>query len=619
MRRQAKARTVTIFNRFGMRRGADRAPSGHRLAFPLALIATALGLLFAASPAFAERTFKCQITGTTPVTSEEIAAECNGAAGSAPDSGGLNAVTGITEDGSGNLWVAGNDGSNSFVNEFSSAGAWLHQNDGTGSWSGSPYVLDVTWGSGAGLIYAADSLADNLWGLNLDATYASVDLNDASLGSECCFIHPAVDNSGGSHDGDIYVGTTNQSTGAVARIDGADTPVNFTASESYISGNKITGTPDHGFGNIEDVAVDASGDVYVADEFKSEVDQFAPSGEFVRAYTGAELGLVHSVAIDPTNGHVLIGDSSHSKVREFTSTGTYLGSFRTVETPGLTFDSQALTVDSAGNAYVVDSTHNVIDVFGSFHFAQHTLSVIKAGSGGGTVASSPSGIECGSTCSAAFEETEEVTLTATANSGSSFTGWSGVAAEVNGCTTDPECVVTIPGSNTSLTASFAQNKPALSGEGAGALAQHTATLGGSVNPEGKNVTACKFEYGTTESYGSVANCAVPPGSGTKPVPVTAALSGLSPATTYHFRLVATNSGGTAQGTDHTFTTLADTCQTNSTLCPPPPPPPICANTPSLCPPPPPKPLLCKKGFKKHKVKGKFVCKKLKHRKKHHRK
>jgi len=53
------------------------------------------------------------------------------------------------------------------------------------------------------------------------------------------------------------------------------------------------------------------------------------------------------------------------------------------------------------------------------------LTVTKSGSGTGTVSSVPSGIACGSTCTAAFEVNRAVTLTATASSGSVFTGWNG--------------------------------------------------------------------------------------------------------------------------------------------------------------------------------------------------
>jgi subtilisin family serine protease len=97
--------------------------------------------------------------------------------------------------------------------------------------------------------------------------------------------------------------------------------------------------------------------------------------------------------------------------------------------------------------------------------------------------------------------------------------------------------------------------PSIARESASAVAQTSATLGASVNPNGGNVTACSFEYGPTSSYGNSAPCASLPGSGETPVSVSAAISGLSAGTTYHFRVLARSAGGTGAGADLTFTTL----------------------------------------------------------------
>lgn len=82
----------------------------------------------------------------------------------------------------------------------------------------------------------------------------------------------------------------------------------------------------------------------------------------------------------------------------------------------------------------------------------------------------------------------------------------------------------------------------------------TATATGQVNPNGL-ATTWYVEYGTTTSYGTK-TAAKSAGSGTTSVDVTAPLSGLTAGTTYHYRVVATNSSGTAQGSDGIFSTSA---------------------------------------------------------------
>jgi hypothetical protein len=98
-------------------------------------------------------------------------------------------------------------------------------------------------------------------------------------------------------------------------------------------------------------------------------------------------------------------------------------------------------------------------------------------------------------------------------------------------------------------------EPIVTTGAAASITNVSAQLTGSVNPNG-GATTCAFEYGTSESYGSEIACTANPGSGSSAVSVGAALKGLTPETTYHYRLKATNSGGEAKGAvDKTFTTL----------------------------------------------------------------
>ena len=84
----------------------------------------------------------------------------------------------------------------------------------------------------------------------------------------------------------------------------------------------------------------------------------------------------------------------------------------------------------------------------------------------------------------------------------------------------------------------------------------TATLNGSVNPNGQATTA-QFQYGLTASYGSTSSVLLSPNNGTGTQNVSASISGLSPGAVYHFRLTASNSGSTINGVDQILTTLSN--------------------------------------------------------------
>ena len=94
------------------------------------------------------------------------------------------------------------------------------------------------------------------------------------------------------------------------------------------------------------------------------------------------------------------------------------------------------------------------------------------------------------------------------------------------------------------------------------LGQSSASLTGTVNPNGQ-ATTYFFEYGTTTAYGTQTSPASV-GSGTTPVGVHQSIVGLSPNTTYHYRLVAQSSAGTTNGADQTLTT-ATTAQSQTVV------------------------------------------------------
>lgn len=98
------------------------------------------------------------------------------------------------------------------------------------------------------------------------------------------------------------------------------------------------------------------------------------------------------------------------------------------------------------------------------------------------------------------------------------------------------------------------NPPAVTTTAASNANRSSATLNGTVNPQGQ-ATTYYFRYGTTTSYGLQTSPASA-GSGTGVVAVNAQVSGLTADTTYHYQLVAQNSGGTSYGTDQTVITTS---------------------------------------------------------------
>jgi hypothetical protein len=87
-----------------------------------------------------------------------------------------------------------------------------------------------------------------------------------------------------------------------------------------------------------------------------------------------------------------------------------------------------------------------------------------------------------------------------------------------------------------------------------AVGAASAVLHALVDPN-RHKTGYWFEWGTTATYGTSTNLASA-GQGDQPVSVSNVVSGLQPATTYHFRVAAVNGDGITRGTDATFTTSA---------------------------------------------------------------
>ncbi len=123
-------------------------------------------------------------------------------------------------------------------------------------------------------------------------------------------------------------------------------------------------------------------------------------------------------------------------------------------------------------------------------------------------------------------------------------------AEVTGSIPDPN----LGNNSASVTTDVVPgpNPPVVNTGPATNVSESEAVLNGTANPGGIPGSAW-FEWGLTDSYG---NTTPPqPIAGSGPNTVSFGISGLNSNTTYHFRIVANNAGGTTHGGDLTFTTL----------------------------------------------------------------
>jgi DNA-binding beta-propeller fold protein YncE len=438
--------------------------------------------------------------------------------------------------------------------------------------TGAIYVSDS--GVGAILKFSSDGAATPTYTQDLTFTSPAQGTGPGQVGSFASAI--AVDPS--SHDllvadsGNKRLERFTSSGASVASFDGV-------ASESGSLGRPL------------DIAVGLSGTVYVADTNGEPV--FCCGISHLKVFTagGAAAGelaaaiMPSAVAIDPASGDIFVsGGSGNSEVRtvyNFRADGTPLG--HSSLAPGFTGGSfegevRGLAITGTGTAarlyalYAHDIYELEEETYGAPGveiLASRAIPAvaIEAPTALTSTSAHLSGkVAAGSEAASAFfeyssdgvnwtpapeqtvaagpgEQTVEADLTLLPN-----TSYSVRLVAKNGFHTVTSSVETF---DTLVSA------PSITDEHTGDREPTTATLFGKLNAFGL-YTTYHFEYGPTTAYGrrAPAGAEGPAGSSFVPRVYSRAISGLQPGTEYHFRLVATNSAGTTDGADATFTTPA---------------------------------------------------------------
>jgi hypothetical protein len=323
----------------------------------------------------------------------------------------------------------------------------------------------------------------------------------------------AVDNSGGASAGDVYVGDTGDAL--VSKFTSEGALVSSWGAGGQLDGSTATDGP---FGSIAGIAVNAGGTLMVLNE-SSRLFEFAQDGTFTTDF-GVERGTsANGLAVDSAGNFFKVnGDGS---VEAFTSSASDVGQVTESQSAaGLATDA------SSGDLYLSAGAE-----------AEH-----YSFTGTGTVSESGGG-----TCT--FAPVTPCPPTDAFGSGTLSRG--------TGIAVDPASanVYVADALANQIDVFVPAEVPEVKTEAASAVAPTSATLHGTVNPEGIALSSCQFEYRPQGSTGPgrTVPCEPTP-AGATAVAVSADISGLERATQYNFRLEVSTASGTTRGSVKSFNT-----------------------------------------------------------------
>lgn len=340
----------------------------------------------------------------------------------------------------------------------------------------------------------------------------------------------------------------------------------FTGKGEYLLQFGTEGSGNGQFKQARGVATTPGGDLWVVDSGNDRVQKFNSKGEYLGQFgtSGSESGQFNNpwdIAI-ASDGSIWVSDTSNDNVQKFNSSGAFIlksGSKGTGD--GQFSDPKGIATDSAGNLWVADSGNSRMQKLSST--GTFLTKFGSKGSGAGQfaeegpldVAVKPSG---NLLVADGWNNHRVQQLSPDGQWLATISEWSPdpIAVGLSGKTFVYE------GSARKVSVWSQPVKPGASTEPATGIKTTEATLNGIVNPSGAKTTY-RFEYGKTTSYGT--SIPVPNGKvfikGEEEtleifadyVAESQTIKGLSPETTYHYRIVAENSEGSTYGEDKTFT------------------------------------------------------------------
>ncbi len=491
--------------------------------------------------------------------------------GEAPAGTALAEPGAVAVDGrSGDVFAA--DPGAGMIDVYSASGAFLTQ-FGEGQLS----AVGVAVAEASGLVYVADSFQDAVLvfrpngagGYALVSEWPGNGVPGEAFGEVTGI---AVDNSKSVSSGDVYV------------VDGENPELGL--GVVYVFRPKPAGAEEGAEGELvrtlsakmeapNGVAVSASsGEVYVADSATGLVYEFSASGASEgKPLSGAgspqgkfggpeqeEEGNVSALALDETSGDLLVAEAERHVVSEFNSSGEWVG-WITSTPSGPLSEPRGLAVGSSGDVYVADMAMHVVDVFGAGVLVPDVTtkpvskltrtSTMLDGTIDGDGKDAHYRFEWGSSEALGASTPPIASGTGEEKAGATLTELKAGEGYYYRIVAENE-----NGTNVGVIRQFT-TLPAVEGVSTGTvqdLSPTGATLTGSLAPNGVEAHYY-FEWGLTGVYGNKSpEPPVDAGSGSETVAASTSLQDLSPNTTYHYRLVASNGYGITTGQDATFTT-----------------------------------------------------------------